>query len=70
MKYLGQNIGQSNSEIMIDRVNYIKAVDYIAVSNDRKKQKDDLEEENDNIRTLVGQLGWITGKTRPDLASE
>ena len=55
---------------MIDQVNYIKSVDYIAVSNDRKKQKDDLEEENDNIRTLVGQLGWVTGKTRPDLASE
>ena len=23
-----------------------------------------------NIRTLVGQLGWITGRTRPDLAFE
>ena len=37
-----------------------------------KKQKDDLlcKEENDNIRTLVGQLGWITEQTRPDLACE
>ena len=23
-----------------------------------------------NIRTLLGQLGWITGQTRPDLAFE
>ena len=28
------------------------------------------KEENDNIRTLVGQLGWITGQRRPDLFFE
>ena len=26
------------------------------------------KEENDNIRTLVKQLGWIAGQTRPGLA--
>ena len=33
-----------------------------------KKQKDDVlgKEENDNIRALVGQLGWITGQNRPN----
>ena len=58
-KYLDLNINQSNSEIIIDQVNYIKSVDYIAISNDRKNQKDDLlcMEETDNLRTLVGQLG-------------
>ena len=25
------------------------------------------KEENDNIRTLVKQLGWIAGQTRPGL---
>ena len=57
---------------MIDQIKYIKSVNYIAVSNDRKKQKDGLlcKEENNNIRTLVGQLGCITGQTRPDLAFE
>ena len=37
-----------------------------------KKQKNNLlcKEENDNTITLVGQLGWITGQTRPDLAFE
>ena len=70
--YLGLNISQSNLEIMIDEVNYIKSVDNIAISNDRKKQKYDLlcKEENDNIRTLVWQLDSITGQTRPDLAFE
>ena len=71
-KYLGLNISQPNSEIMINQVNYIKSVDYIAILNDRKIREDDLlcKEETDNLRTLVGQLGWITGQTRPDLAFE
>ena len=30
-------LNQSNSEIIIDQVNYIKSVDYIAISNDKKK---------------------------------
>ena len=36
----------------------------------KKNQKDDLlwKKENDNMRTLLGQLGWITGQT--DLAFE
>ena len=49
-KYLGLNISQSNSEIIIYQINYIKSVDYSAISNDKKKQqKDDLlckEEKN------------------------
>ena len=69
-KYLCLYNSQSNLEIIIDQVNYIKSVDYIAISNDRKNQKDDLlwKEENDYLRTLVGHLGWITGQTRLDLA--
>ena len=65
-KYLSLNISQPNLGIIIDQVNYI------TISNNRKNQKDDLlcKEKNDNIRTLVGQLGWITGQTRPDLAFE
>ena len=36
-KYLGLYISQSNSEIIIDQVSYMKLVYYIALSNDRKK---------------------------------
>ena len=68
--YLGLNTSQCHSEIAMDQVNYIKSVDYIAISNDRKNRKDDLlcKEETDNLKTLVAQLVWIAGKTRPDLA--
>ena len=59
-------------EIIIDQIKCIKSVDYIAISDNRKNQEDDLlcKKENDNIGTLVGQLGWITGQIRPDLAFE
>ena len=70
-KFLCLNISQSNSEIKIDQINYIKSVDYIAMLDDRKREKDDLLcKDNYNIKTLVGQLGWITGQTKPDLAFE
>ena len=28
------------------------------------------QNECDSLKTVIGQLGWITGQTRPDLASE
>ena len=28
------------------------------------------QNEFDTLKTVIGQLGWITGQTRPDLASE
>ena len=37
-KYLGLIISQSNSEIIIDQVNYIISVDFFTKSNDRKDQ--------------------------------
>ena len=36
-KCLGQNISQSNKEIKIDQANYVKLVDYIAISKGRKR---------------------------------
>ena len=38
-KYSSLNISRSNLEIIIDQVDYIKSVDYIAISNVRKKAK-------------------------------
>ena len=38
LKYLGLIISQSNSEIIIDQVNYITSVDFFTKSNDRKDQ--------------------------------
>ena len=56
----------------MDQINYINSIRNIDITNERKKQKDEKlnKEENDNLRTLVGQLGWIAGQTRPDLAFE
>ena len=67
-KYLGLNISQSNSEIIIYQINYIKSVDYSAISNDKKKTERWLTVQR--RKKLLGQLGWITGQRRPDLAFE
>ena len=37
-KFLSLHISQPNSEIKTDQVKYIKSVDYIAMSDDRKRK--------------------------------
>ena len=39
LKYLGPNISQPSSETILDQVNSMKSVEYIAKSNDRKKKR-------------------------------
>ena len=71
-KNLGLNINQYNTEIMLDQNEYIDSLDYINISKNRKQQKNDKlsSDEIDELRSLVGQLGWVAGQTRPDLAFE
>ena len=71
-KHLGLNINQCNTEIILDQNEYIDSLDYINISKNRKQQKNDKlsSDEIDELRSLVGQLGWVAGQTRPDLAFE
>ena len=45
---------------------------HIEIDKDRKACKNETltSEELEQFRTLVGQLGWIAGQTRPDLSLE
>ena len=56
----------------MDQNEYIDSLDYINISKNRKQQKNDKlsSDEIDELRSLVGQLGWVAGQTRPDLAFE
>ena len=56
----------------MDQNEYIDSLDYINISKNRKQQKNGKlsSDEIDELRSLVGQLGWIAGQTRPDLAFE
>lgn len=71
-KYLGLNINQLDKEIVLNQNDYIKSIDFIDIDNHKMKKKDDslTESELEDLRSLVGQLGWVAGQTRPDLSFE
>ena len=71
-KYLGLNLNQVNKEICIDQAEYITALKPIDSSKERKGDRSSQLDQNelDSLKTVIGQLSWITGQTRPDLALE
>ena len=44
----------------------------IDIYKERKKDRSSKLDQNklDSLKTVIGQLGWITGQTRPDLGFE
>ena len=68
-KYLGLNIKQNKSAIMIDQVAYIQNISPIHIGKERLSQKQDSvsNEELKSLRILIGQLNWVATQTRPDL---
>ena len=71
-KYIGLNILQGRHAITIDQSTYITSLEEIPLSKERQKQKDDLlnKEEKSKLRSLSGQMLWVTTQTRPDFAYE
>lgn len=61
---------QNEREIIWYQNDYIHWTEYIDISNDQKLQKIDFltYSVEDDFRTLNGQLGWVSGRTRQDLA--
>lgn len=55
---------------MLDQINYVQNLRPIEVSQQRASQKDDdlTLEEKKSLRSLCGQLIWVTSQTRPDCA--
>ena len=63
---------QTSSCIEVDQHNYISEVQ--PVMTDRKRIKETKEslnaDEKQQFQSLIGQLNWISGQTRPDIAYE
>ena len=68
--YLGLNVNQGDEEITIDQKHYIEKLQEIPLSAERKKMNDEpaTKEEKSNLRSLSGQMLWVTSQTRPDSA--
>ena len=70
--YLGLNVNQDQNAISIDQMHYIEKLQEIPMSSERRKQNDEIlsKEEKSQLRSLSGQMLWVTSQTRPDSAFE
>ena len=69
-RFCGKNVKQhSDGTIELDQFDAIESVDYMPLTKDRRSciNAPLTTEEITSFRGLIGQLGWITRQTRPDL---
>ena len=68
--YIGIDVHQTESEIFIDQNGYIDSIIPIPISNERRRQVDEKLDSNEvtSLRSLAGQLLWVTGTSRPDMS--
>ena len=71
-KYMGLNVIQSNTGILVNQELYIPTMKEIELKkNCGYKKADELnEEEKAELKRLSGQMMWVTSQTRPDLSFE
>ena len=71
-RYLGLNLQQSGDSILVDQFLYIDNLKEISIDSLRKKQVNDklTEGERKELRSMCGQLLWVSSQTRPDVSFE
>ena len=71
-KCLQLNLNQVDKKISIDQADYFTTWKPIDISKERKRDQSIKLNQNelDCLKTVIGQLGWFTSQTRPDLAFE
>lgn len=69
-KYIGLDIKQANSCITVDQKAYLDSIRPVNISCKRSSQKADNinKEEFESLRSLIGQLNWLSTNTRPDIS--
>ena len=71
-KYIGLEVKQHDDSIILSQNMYLKDVQPIAVSAGRATRKNEgcNAQEMKSLRSMVGQLGWLSTHTRPDMRYE
>ena len=71
-KYLGVNVRITKDAAFIDQNSYTNSLLPIAVSSQLKQNKDKSlnEKEMQDLRSIIGQINWLAGVSRPDLSFE
>ena len=69
-KYIGLEVKQDKCGITLSQNQYLKSVKTVPVNVSRacNKLEDCNETEQENLRSLVGQIGWLSINTRPDVS--
>ncbi|CAE7726450.1 unnamed protein product, partial [Symbiodinium necroappetens] len=68
-RFCGKNVKQKDNTIAVDQFDAIESIDYMLLAPARRKLPNATltEEEKSNFRALIGQMGWVTRQSRPDL---
>ena len=71
-KYVGINVVEKSDCIEIDQGTYIRNLETVKLTRERMQEINDelSKEEKMQLRTVSGQVLWVTGQTRPDAAYE
>ena len=71
-KYVGLNVVQTSSGIVIDQEKYVQSLECINIPSARAMLKDEKlsDAERADFRKLSGQLLWVSTNTRPDVSYE
>ena len=69
-KYLGTEITKTEDGIYVSQESYLEKLEEIPLSAERKENKHSelTEDEIKALRTAIGQLNWLSIRTRPDLS--
>ena len=67
-KYIGLNVSQTDSEIVVDQRQYVESLKPISLTAERAQQKEEplTKDEKVSLRSVSGQLLWATTQSRPD----
>lgn len=71
-KYIGLEVSQNKEGITLSQNEYLKSVQPIPLSAGRASQKNEdcNSGEMKSLRSMVGQIGWLSAHTRPDMSYE
>ena len=69
-KYTGLNVVQTDEGVFVDQNSYIASLETNDLSKERISRKDEhlSSADRSKIRSLGGQLLWVTTQTRPDVS--
>ena len=68
-RFLGLNVKQYPSHIVMNQETYAKSMKPLEINNKQNKNRILSDEEKDKLRSAIGQLSWLGNQSRPDISA-